>query len=107
MAQSGPNMTQNAPIMTCTEKGGSANFFAFTMYAPTLAVLFAPVPVHEEVGLLASLACQAAVEGGPGAGHSCIIAHFFELLFQVVNCGRVEELDISHARLKDVARYYF
>ena len=25
----------------------------------------------------------------------------------MVNCGRVEELDISHARLKDVARYYF
>ena len=32
---------------------------------------------------------------------------FFKILFQVVNCGRVEELDISHARLKDVARYYF
>jgi len=27
-----------------------------------------------------------------------------EVLAQVVNCGRVEELDISHARLKDVAR---
>ena len=25
----------------------------------------------------------------------------------MVNCGRVEELDISHARLKDVARYTF
>ena len=43
------------------------------------ALLAASVPAHEEAGLLAGLAGQAAVEGGLGTGDDTVSEHFERL----------------------------